>query len=70
MQILGVLLLIAGLAFGAVGIWRKKNPGGPVFFGHVTDSIRDLYGVKKPGYGPVIVGAILFLAGLVLVLLK
>jgi hypothetical protein len=70
MQVLRVLLLIAGVVFGAVGVWRKKNPGGPVFFGHVTDSIRDLYGVKTPGHWPIIVGAILFLAGFVLVLLK
>jgi hypothetical protein len=68
MKILGVLLLIGGLFTGALGIWRKMNPGGPVFFGgDVSDSIKDLYGVTKPGNLPVIIGVVLILIGLVLI---
>ena len=69
MKIIGVLLLIGGLVTGALGIWRKMNPGGPVFFGgSVTDSIKDLYGVARPGNLPIIIGVILVLIGLILLI--
>ena len=68
MKILGVLLLIGGLITGALGIWRKMSPGGPVFFGgDVSDSIKDLYDVKEPGNSPIIIGVILILIGLTLI---
>lgn len=61
-----ILLMIAGLVTAAVGIWKNRNPGGPILVGNVTDSVRDLYGVRKTGRKPVIEGAAIFLAGLVL----
>ena len=68
MKIIGILMLLIGLGVGFVGIWRKKNTGGPIFIGgQVTDSIRDLYGVKKPSNTPIIIGAFIFIIGLVLI---
>jgi hypothetical protein len=69
MKILGVLLLIGGLFSGALGIWRKMNPGGPVFFGgDVSDSIKDLYGVTESSKLPIIIGVVLLIIGLILLI--
>ncbi len=78
MKIIGILLLIGGLVTGAVGIWRKKDPGGPrgpLIVGNVSDSIRDriardIYGVKvkQPGNQPIIVGVVLIIVGFVLIM--
>jgi hypothetical protein len=74
MKIIGILLLIGGLVTGAVGIWRKKNPGGPHIVGNVSDSTRDriardIYGVKQPGNQPIIVGVVLIIVGFILIVL-
>ena len=69
MKLIGFFLLIGGLVAGGVGIWRKMNPGGPMFYGKVTDSIKDLYGVPRPGNLPIIVGVFLILIGLILLIL-
>jgi hypothetical protein len=69
MRILGVLLLILGLAVGGIGIWRKRNPGGPLFFGNVTDSIKEMYGVTSPSNLPVILGGVSLVIGVLLLVL-
>ena len=68
MQVLGVLLIISGLITGGVGVWRKKNPSGPIFYGgQVNDSIRELFGSSRPGTKTVVTGAALLIAGIILV---
>ena len=64
MKVLAVVLCLVGSAIIGFGLWRKKNQGGPVFFGDVSDSIKDLYGVSKPNNLPIIIGVVLLLIGI------
>lgn len=64
MKVLAVVLCLVGSAMSGFGLWRKKNQGGPVFFGDVSDSIKDLYGVSKPSNLPIIIGVFLLLIGI------
>ena len=69
MRALGFLLVAAGVITGGVGLWRKNNPSGPVFFGgQVNDSIRELFGSSVPGVKTLWAGAVLLSAGIVVVL--
>ncbi|OPL19167.1 MAG: hypothetical protein AVO35_11995 [Candidatus Aegiribacteria sp. MLS_C] len=67
---MGIILMIAGVITVAVGIWRNRNPGGPILVGDVTDYVRDLYGVRRASRKPLVIGSVLFLTGLVLLLAR
>ena len=69
MKIIGFLIIVLGFAIAGFGVWNRNNPSGPMFYGNATDSIKELYGVKKPSNWPIIIGLILFLIGIRLVML-
>ncbi len=70
MKTIGILIIGVGIVIAGIGAWKNKNPGGPIFIGNATDSIKELYGVRKHSNWPIVIGLILSLIGISLVILN
>lgn len=62
MKFWGVVLLVAGLAIGGFGVWKKMN-GGPVIIGYLTNDLLDVYGGGGSGTFQIVIGVIAVLVG-------